>query len=110
MKKKGLQPKKQPREIMLLVVVPSKTSVHIGISLPENNTMGIDIKMFINSALSEFDVNINIKNGVGYCECLHHSPTKGRDEVMLLLFNQLKKDKIYIEETEEDDVPLEFEM
>lgn len=113
MKKKGLQPKKQPREIMLLVVVPSKTSVHIGISLPENNTNDVDISTFIstfiNSALSEFNVNIDIKNGVGYCECLHHSPMKGRDEVMLLLFNQLKKDKIYIEE-EEDNTPLEFEM
>jgi hypothetical protein len=109
MKKKGVQPKKQPREIMLLVVVPSKTSVNIGISLPENNNMGVDIKTFINSALTEFDVMIEIKNGVGYCMCLHESPMKGRDELMLLLFNQLKKDKIYIEEIE-DDAPVNFEM
>ncbi len=110
MKKKGIQPKKQCREIMLLVVIPSKTTVNIGVSLPENNNMGVDIKTFINSALSEFDVSIEIKNDVAYCSCLHASPMKGRDELMLLLFNQLKKDKIYIEENEEDDMPLDFEM
>ena len=109
MKKKGIQPKKQCREIMLLIVIPSKTCVNIGISLPENNNMGIDIKSFINSALSNYDVSIDIKNGVGYCMCIHESPMKGRDELMLLLFNQLKKDKIYIEEIE-DEIPLDFEI
>ena len=95
---------------MLLVVVPSKTHVNIGISLPENNNMGIDIKTFINSALYDFDVTINIVNNVAYCSCIHESPMKGRDEIMLLLFNQLKKDKIYIEEVEDDDIPIEFEL
>ena len=32
-------------------------------------------------------VNINIKNGVGYCSCLQESP-------MLLLFNQLLPVKV----------------
>jgi hypothetical protein len=109
MKKKGIHPKKQCREIMLLVVVPSKTTVNIGISLPENNNMNIDIKMFINSALSNYDVTIDVKNGVYYCSCIHESPMKYRDEVMLMLFNQLKLDKIYIEEIE-DEMPLDFEM
>ena len=110
MKKKGIQPKKQCREIMLLIVVPSNTCVNIGISLPENNNMGVDIKMFINTALSNYDVDVDIVNGVAYCMCLHESPMKGRDEVMLLLFNQLKKDKIYIEEIEDDDNPVDFNM
>jgi hypothetical protein len=109
MKKKGIQPKKQCRDIMLLVVVPSKTHVNIGISLPENNNMGVNITEFINSALSKYDVDVDIVNGVAYCMCIHESPMKGRDEVMLLLFNQLKKDKIYIEEIE-DEMPLDFNM
>jgi hypothetical protein len=109
MKKKGVQPKKQCRDIMLLVVIPSKTCVNIGISLPENNNMGVNITEFINSALSNYDVDINIKNNVAYCMCLHESPMKGRDELMLLLFNQLKKDKIYIEEIE-DEMPIDFDM
>ena len=109
MKKKGVQPKKQCREIMLLIVIPSKTCVNIGISLPENNNMGVNITTFINSALSNYDVSIEIKNNVAYCSCIHESPMKGRDECMLMLFNQLKKDKIYIEEIE-DDAPVDFEM
>jgi hypothetical protein len=110
MKKKGVQPKKQPLEIMLLVVVPSMTSVNIGVSIPSNSDTNIDITKFINSALYGFNINIEIKNNIGYITCLHESPMKGRDEVMLLLFNQLKLDKIYIEEVDDEECNIQFEL
>ena len=110
MKKKGVLPKKQPREIFLLVVIPTISSINIGVSLPTNNDINIDISKFITNALYGFDVNIEFKNGVGYCICPHLSPMKGRDEIMLLLFNQLKKDKIYIEDVEDDECPIHYEL
>jgi hypothetical protein len=110
MKKKGIEPKKQPRDIFLLVVIPSISSINIGISLPNNNDINIDISKFITDALYGFNFNIDIKNSVGYITCPHLSPMKGRDEIMLLLFNQLKKDKIYIEEEDDDECPIQYEL
>ena len=61
MAKKCIQPKKQPREIFLIIIVPSHKRVHIGVSVPDG--MNINIDEFIKNS---FQNDINYSSGMGF--------------------------------------------
>ena len=77
MKLKGIEPKKQPRDIILIIVVPSDKRVHIGISIPDiEEYNNFNLKEFIKNALkpiNSYNVyyddshNINNENKMGFC-------------------------------------------
>ena len=108
MAKKGIQPKKQPREIFLIIIVPSHKRVHIGVSVPDG--MNINIDEFIKNS---FQNDINYSSGMGfevkyninkideklvYIDYEIDSEVKEIDNALAMFFKQLKKDGIYVDE------------
>jgi hypothetical protein len=106
MQKRGIKPKKQINDILLVCIIPSNTQIHIGVSIPKD--MNIDIDDFIQSAIKMYNhTNINIKveyNNFGYSNILHDDPFKERDNVLRCFFNELKNRNIYIDEDEDEEV------
>lgn len=108
MAKKGIQPKKQPREIMLIIIVPSNKRVHIGVSVPEGMNINIDefIKnSFQNNVINvsgdgfEMKYNVNkIDDKLVYIDYETDSEVKEIDNALAMFFKQLKKDGIYVDE------------
>lgn len=107
MAKKGIQPKKQPREIMLIIIVPSHKRVHIGVSVPVGMNINIDefIKNSFQNNVNSFGVgfemkyNVNkIEEGLVYIDYETDSEVKEIDNALAMFFKQLKKDGIYVDE------------
>ena len=105
MRIKGIEPKKQPREILLIIIVASAKRIHIGISIPDNFTIttseGITTPLiitdFIHDALNSinsYDTFISSEN-LAFVEYPIDSEIKEIDNVLTLFFNQLKKNSIY---------------
>jgi hypothetical protein len=113
MKLKGIEPKKQPRDIILIIVVPSDKRVHIGISIPDiEEYNNFNLKEFISNALKPIDAynmyfedsdKLNNKNKLAFIEYKTDSEVKEIDNTITMFFNQLKKDSIYKDEESEDE-------
>lgn len=133
MKLKGIEPKKQARDIILIIVVPSDKRVHIGISIPDiEEYNNFNLKEFINNALQSvesynlyFDNSNNRDNSdnsdnsdnifenlsnpansinkLAFIEYSTDSEVKEIDNTITMFFNQLKKDNIYKDEESDDE-------
>ena len=113
MKLKGIEPKKQPRDIILIIVVPSDKRVHIGISIPDiEEYNNFNLKEFISNALKPIDEyniyfedsdKLNNKNNLAFIEYKTDSEVKEIDNTITMFFNQLKKDSIYKDEESDDE-------
>ena len=112
MAKKGIQPKKQPREILLIIIVPSVKRVHIAISVP--GSMQIDLDKFIDSSFKNSISNTGVvynmekkendENGkLVYLDYETDSEVKEIDNALAMFFAQLKKDGIYVDNTSDDE-------
>ncbi len=107
MAKKGVKPKKQPNEIILVAIIPSLTHIHVGVSVPENSPVAADD--FISSALQKYFSSYESDGKYAFMNIQHGEALKERDAVLQCFFNELKKRKIYIEDTEEDDEVMLYE-
>jgi len=113
MRLKGIEPKKQPRDIILIIVVPSDKTVHIGISIPDiEEYNNFNLKEFIKNALkpiNSYNVyyddshNINNENKMAFVEYSTDSEVKEIDNTITMFFNQLKKDSIYKDDESDDE-------
>lgn len=102
MKLKGIVPKKQPGEILVIVLIDSETHVHIGYNIPDNMKDKFiidDYLKFLFNNKEKYSVDKNTSNIVYNAD----SPLKDRDTLMTKTFNYLKDAKIYIEEDDSDD-------
>ncbi len=103
MAKKGIQPKKQITDIILVCIIPSNTHIHVGVSVPSSFEM--PVKNFVSNALSTYDGVEYIENqNYGYAAIPHPDSLKERDTVMRCFFTELKKRNIYVEEDEDDEI------
>jgi hypothetical protein len=109
MARKGLSPKKQISELILVAITPSMTHIHVGVSIPNSMAEMLDVKEFISSVLEVYlHDDIKIIDNKGFVDILHSEPLKERDNVLRCFFAELKKRKIYVEEEEDEDMPMEF--
>jgi hypothetical protein len=109
MARKGLSPKKQISELILVAITPSMTHIHVGVSIPSHMIDMLDLKDFISSALEVYlHDDIKIIDNKGFVDIIHPESLKERDNVLRCFFAELKKRKIYVEEEEDDDIPMEF--
>jgi hypothetical protein len=103
MARKGLSPKKQINEIILVSITPSKTHIHVGMWIPENMLESLDPKDFISSVLECYSyANMSIIDNKVFVDIVHPEPLKERDNVLRCFFAELKKRKIYVEEEDDD--------
>ncbi len=108
MARKGLSPKKQISELILVSITPSVTHIHVGVSIPSHMKDTLVPKDFISSVLEEYlHGDIQIIDNKAFVDIVHPEPLKERDNVLRYFFAELKKRKIYVDE-EEDDLPMEF--
>ena len=112
MKLKCIEPKKQPRDIILIIVVPSHKKVHIGISIPDTEQYNnFNIKEFIKNSLESVnsynsyfdDSDDSTINKLAFIEYSTDSEVKEIDNTINMFFKQLKKDNIYKDEDSDDE-------
>jgi len=96
MKKKGLTPKKQPIENILITITSNDTCVFVGVSIPEKY---YDHKNIIVSSLPYYD---DIDKAFLISVFDHNEPLKYRDVILQNMFNSIKQCGLYKEEDEED--------
>ncbi len=106
MKKKGLTPKKQISELILVAIIPSATHIHVGISIPPSMIEDIPInpKDFVSNALDSYEFDLNVKDSFTFASIVHPESLKERDTVLRYFFAELKRLKIYVEDEEEDEI------
>ena len=104
MAKKGIQQKKQPDEIILVAIIPSTTSIHVGVYVPESLKTSLNVCDFMNSSLSKYDHTSEFGENCGFAIIDHPESLKERDGVLRCFFAELKQRKIYIEEEDDDEV------
>ena len=105
MARKGLSPKKQISEIILVSITPSKTHIHVGVSIPVSM---LDAKEFTSSALECYLYEgMKVNDNKVFVDIAHPESLKERDNVLRCFFAELKKRKIYVEE-EDDYTPIDF--
>ena len=104
MAKKGIVQKKQPDEIILVAIIPSTTSIHVGVYVPDSFKNLIDVCDFMNSSLSKYDHKSEFVENCGFAIIDHPESLKERDCVLRYFFAELKQRKIYVEDAEDDDV------
>ena len=105
MKAKGITPKPQPLDILLIVIIPAEKSIKIGLSAPP--TMTIDLLSFCKNTLS-FDTHIlytiEIHNDkLMFIEYPTEFELKEIDNAMSLFFKQLKVEGIYIDDEPDEE-------
>jgi hypothetical protein len=105
MKAKGITPKPQPMDILLIIIIPAEKSIKIGLSVP--STMDLDLLSFCKNTLS-FDTHIlytiEIHNDkLMFIEYPTEFELKEIDNTMALFFKQLKIEGIYIDDEPDEE-------
>jgi hypothetical protein len=111
MRIKGISPKKNPRDILLIIIVSSTKKVHIGISVPDSKEyQHFDLNQFICNALMSIQtnddtniINIVVPDKLAFIEYATDSEVKEIDNALTLFFNQLKSDGIYKNDDSDDE-------
>ena len=105
MKAKGITPKPQPLDILLIIIIPGEKSIHIGVSAPP--TMKIDLLSFCKNSLSNdthISYTIEIHNDkLMFIEYPTEFELKEIDNAMSLFFKQLKVEGIYIDDEPDEE-------
>ena len=102
MKAKGITPKPQPMDILLIIIVPSEKSINVGISLPP--TMKLDLVTFCEHSLLEINYNLELHNDkLGFITYPTDFELKEIDNAISLFFKQLKIEGIYIDDEPDED-------
>ena len=105
MRLKGIQPKKQPHNILLIIIVPSAKNIHIGISEPVGFDEKFNIFKFVREALTPIKKSYHMNSFATFTfvEYPTDSEVKEIDNTLTLCFNQLKADGIYVVEESDDE-------
>jgi len=103
MAKKGIKPKKQITELYLTTVVASNTHIHVAFYVPENLMSVVSPADFIKSALTQYKFDIKTHNNYAFCSFSHPETLKEKEIVLQCLFNEFKKQKIYVVNEHDDD-------
>jgi hypothetical protein len=105
MRLKGIQPKKQPHDILLIIIVPSAKNIHIGISEPVGFDEKFNIFKFVREALTPIKKSYHMNSFATFTfvDYPTDSEVKEIDNTLTLCFNQLKADGIYIVEESDDE-------
>lgn len=107
MRLKGIQPKKQPHDILLIIIVPSVKTIQIGISEPVGfyDKYNFNIFKFVREALSPIKkaYHMNSFATFTFIDYSTDSEVKEIDNALTLCFNQLKRDGIYVVEESDDE-------
>ncbi len=104
MAKKGLQPKKQPDDIILVGIAPSLSQVHIAVGIPESMKEFVNAEDFLVKALSKYSFNCDTDNRYAFANIEHPEALKERDNILRCFFDELKKRNIYVDNEEDDEV------
>ena len=104
MAKKGVKPKKSISEIILVAIIPSVDTIHIGILIPESFHTITSIQDFVSKALSEYQYKSEFIDNYAFVDIVHPDSLKERDTVLRFFFAELKRLKIYVEDDEDDEV------
>jgi hypothetical protein len=104
MAKKGIKAKKQISEIILVAIVPSINTIHIGILMPESFHSITSVKDFVSNSLSDYEYKSDFIDNFAFIDIMHSESLKERDTVLRCFFSQLKRLKIYVEDEEDDEV------
>ncbi len=103
MAKKGVKPKKGISEIILVAIVPSVDTIHIGILMPESFHSITSLKDFVSKALSEYEYKSEFIDNYAFIDISHSDSLKERDTVLRYFFAELKRLKIYVEDKDDDE-------
>ena len=105
MKAKGITPKPQPLDILLIIIIPAEKSIKIGISVP--STMDIDLLNFCkNSLINDNNISYTIElysDKLMFIEYPTEFELKEIDNAMSLFFKQLKIEGIYIDDEPDEE-------
>ena len=105
MKAKGITPKPQPMDILLIIIIPSEKSIKIGVSAPP--TMELDLLSFCKNSLTNdkhISYTIEIHNDkLMFIEYPTEFELKEIDNAMSLFFKQLKVEGIYIDDEPDEE-------
>ena len=104
MAKKGIVPKKQIEEIILVAIIPSTTHIHVGVYVPD--TIKLNPSEFMTNALTSYSHVPTTIGNYAFTNIEHSESLKERDTVLRYFFSELKKLNIYVEE--EDDEPVNY--
>lgn len=106
MRKKGITPKKQPAELILIFISANTTNVHYSISIPHSfNDKIDDYERFMGDlSFTKVDGDTTVLYGNKVCEF----PIKEKDAVQSMFFESLKEFGIY--EDDESDDEMEFNL
>jgi len=102
MKAKGIAPKPQPMDMLLIIIIPSEKTINIGISIP--STMNLNMTTFCSKSLGDINYNIEfINDKLAFIDYKTEFELKEIDNVLLLFFNQLKVEGIYIDDEPDEE-------
>jgi len=105
MKAKGITPKPQPMDILLIIIIPAEKSIKIGISVP--STMELNLLNFCKNSLSNdthISYTIEVYNDkLMFIEYPTEFELKEIDNTMSLFFKQLKVEGIYIDDEPDEE-------
>jgi hypothetical protein len=105
MKAKGITPKPQPLDILLIIIIPAEKSIKIGISVP--SSMDLDLLNFCkNSLINDKNISYTIEiysDKLMFIEYPTEFELKEIDNALLLFFKQLKIEGIYIDDEPDEE-------
>jgi len=105
MKAKGIIPKPQPLDILLIIIIPAEKNIKIGISIP--STMDLDLLNFCkNSLLNDKNISYTIEiysDKLMFIEYPTDFELKEIDNTVMLFFKQLKIEGIYIDDEPDEE-------
>ena len=100
MKKNGIVPKKQPLELLLIIITCSETDVYIGFSIPENMTF--ERHQFIKELVLNNRHHIETVDTYSIVKCETDFPFKEKDNIYQNAFMYLEKIGLYVPEPDDD--------
>lgn len=105
MKAKGITPKPQPLDILLIIIIPAEKSIKIGISIP--TTIDLDLLNFCkNSLINDKHISYTIEiysDKLMFIEYPTEFELKEIDNALSLFFKQLKVEGIYIDDEPDEE-------
>ena len=104
MRKKGIEPKKQPIELLLIFITIDKNNIYFGVSVPD--TMDINVDSLMEGLEYTQEEGYKTTQLYGSMDC--EFPLKDRDVVKTNFFNKIKSFGLYQEEEEDDE--MEFNL
>jgi hypothetical protein len=104
---KGNKPKKQPSDIMMVVIMGSETHVHLAVAIPQPMTeqFSLSNQTFVTSIIPKDNDKHDLQPRDNYIvfSYPHEYPFKEKDQLLHKVYDELKIRKIYVPDEEEDE-------